>query len=222
MRVSMQRLLVAILVVSSACGSPSESVAPRRRAAGNDGVPADARAGAPDNDAALAADGSGRGGDPGAGATADSRPAAATPIDAVLDTPAGATTEAGRDDGADQAPDQADAGSDGDAGSGTDAVPCCPTQFIFRALGSQVELMGYPAPLDWQRGTPMRLEADAWQVEVCLPFLVPLYFKYRIDGTTWRHDPTHPDVVDDGFGGVNTRLLPICACPAAGRRVGQS
>jgi Glycogen recognition site of AMP-activated protein kinase len=152
-----------------------------------------------------------------------------TPPDVVADAgspdQAPASTDA---DSPDQAPSDADSSDAAladaalaDAETADTTAACCETHFSYRTDARQVELMGHPAPLDWTAGTPMRRSGARWQATVCLPLSMEVYFKYRIDGSVWKHDATLDDVVDDSFGGLNNHLPPVAACPAGGRQVGR-
>jgi len=84
------------------------------------------------------------------------------------------------------------------------------------------------APFAWSASVaggaiPMTKDGDVWSAKISLDS-VTIPYKLVINGTEWIADP-NPDmcnVVDDGFGGVNTELYACQTAPACGGDGGTS
>jgi hypothetical protein len=109
-------------------------------------------------------------------------------------TTASSTTGAGGNGGSDQPPQC------------EDALKLCAHTFSHPSGPQSVELRGSFAADGWTNGTPLALVGGTWQVELQLPWNVPVEYKFVLDGTTWVTDPGNPNQVDDGLGGKNSYL----------------
>lgn len=99
---------------------------------------------------------------------------------------------------------------DGDEGPSEcdDAQKRCDHDFALPDMGYQsVEVIGDFAPNAWAAGEPMTLIDGTWRATVGLPWDTPVEYKFRLDGGAgYIADPSNPNQVDDGFGGVNSVL----------------
>lgn len=97
----------------------------------------------------------------------------------------------------------------------------CATTFAY-AGSAAMPLSGKEASVEvrgdfnsWQPTTPMAYDAasKSWKASVALPLGGMTQYKFHIiymDKTeSWVPDPSNPDLVDDGFGGKNSRLMNI-------------
>jgi len=69
---------------------------------------------------------------------------------------------------------------------------------------SSVEVRGNFTPDGWVKGVPMTKQGSSWKATLDLPWGASVQYKFVIDGSTWIADPTNPNQVDDGVGGVNS------------------
>ncbi len=101
-------------------------------------------------------------------------------------------------------------GVDPDAGEGgpacDDADKRCPYVFTYPSAGeTSVEVRGSFQPNGWNVGLPMTVQGNVWTATVDeVPWGSDFQYKFVIDGSQWVADPSNPNTVSDGFGGVNS------------------
>jgi 1,4-alpha-glucan branching enzyme len=107
----------------------------------------------------------------------------------------------------------ADADGDTDADADGDAGDCHEVTFTYNdASASSVWLTGdFTAWAETLADGAYEMLNDGsglWSVTVTLPAGTNEY-KFLVDGSEWHHDPSNPDTVSDGHGGLNS-VIDVC------------
>ena len=217
-------LIAALFVTMVACGGDDDPGATNSPDGGTDATGGTAGTGGAGGQAGTggASGQAGAGGEqPDGGAGQDAGTDAAQP-EAGTDASAGAAgADAGTDASAGAAgvggaagasPDggiDASGGADaGDAGNPVcdDADKLCNHTFSY-AHGNEtsVEVRGDFQPNGWNVGVPMTLQGNVWTATLQeLPWGTDFQYKFVIDGSQWIPDPSNPNTVSDGYGGLNS------------------
>ena len=105
-----------------------------------------------------------------------------------------------------------DAGVDGETEAGppscADEYKRCDHVFTYPAgTESSVELRGSFAANGWDVGIPLTKSGGSWTATVPVPWNFTVEYKFVIDGTSWKEDPSNPNKVPDGQGGFKSELV---------------
>lgn len=93
-----------------------------------------------------------------------------------------------------------------------DSLKRCDHLFTYAGTGNEntVEVRGdWAAPDSWNAGVMMTKSGSTWSGTVPVPYNKDVQYKFVIDGSNWINDPANPNTVPDGFGGMNSDLLPV-------------
>ena len=116
------------------------------------------------------------------------------------------------DDSADALTTSTTGDGDGDTGGPEcdDADKRCDHEFSLPDMSyASVDVIGDFAADGWTTGAPLMLDGGTWRAIIPIPWNASVQYKFRIDGgTTYIADPSNPNSVDDGFGGLNSVLDP--------------
>lgn len=93
-----------------------------------------------------------------------------------------------------------------------DSLKRCDYEFSLPDSGqTTIEVRGSFSPTGWMMGVPLVKSGGKWSVVVPIPYNQQVQYKFVIDGNNWITDPTNPNTIDDGFGGLNS-LLSATTC----------
>ena len=104
------------------------------------------------------------------------------------------------------------AGTGGTGGMGPpmcdDSLKRCAHLFSYTGLGTEtsVAVRGSFAADGWTTGVMMTKTGNVWSATVPIPYNQDVQYKFYVNGTTWVLDPANPNMVSDGFGGMNSDL----------------
>jgi glycosidase len=100
------------------------------------------------------------------------------------------------------------AGGNGEPPLCDDSLKRCQHVFTYADKGeTSVEIRGDFAPDGWTNGVPMTKSGGTWSATVEVPYNADVVYKFVLNGTTWIYDPSNPNQVSDGLGGINSKLV---------------